>query len=130
MKLVALEIPDDPADLPGWLEGQLLGFDLAALVAELEAVQPPGPKPGATLPKILGGEREAVLDRGLAALPPERLRLLLRRPRLLLDLQELVLVEGGARWQELAARGSDPGPLVEPGWQRLDAFLEGGGADS
>ena len=36
--LVALEIPDDPALLPGWLEGHLVNTDLAALVAELEAV--------------------------------------------------------------------------------------------
>ena len=38
MNLIALEIPEDPALLPGWLEEHLVSTDLAALVAELEAV--------------------------------------------------------------------------------------------
>ena len=38
MKLVALEIPDDPALMPGWLESHLVNTDFAALVADLKAV--------------------------------------------------------------------------------------------
>ena len=30
MKLVALEIPDDPALLPGWLEGHLVNITSAS----------------------------------------------------------------------------------------------------
>ena len=29
----ALDIPEDPVQLPGWLEGHLTGLDLARLVA-------------------------------------------------------------------------------------------------
>ena len=38
MKLIALEIPENPAELAGWLDRQIVGDDLAALVAELEAI--------------------------------------------------------------------------------------------
>ncbi len=38
MTLVMADIPDDPAALPAWLDERLVGLDLGALVAELEAV--------------------------------------------------------------------------------------------
>jgi hypothetical protein len=38
MRLIALEIPDDPEELSGWLERHLVGPELSSLVAELEAV--------------------------------------------------------------------------------------------
>jgi hypothetical protein len=99
MNLVAMSIPEDPVDLPGWLERQLVSLELGALVAELTAVH--GAAEGPELTGVLGDRREAVLARGLAALPASALRQLLRQPRLLLDLQELVLTEGGPYWQHL-----------------------------
>jgi hypothetical protein len=128
MRLVALEIPDDSAELPGWLEGQLLGLDLAALIAELEAVQGGRSAESVPLDRLLGTDRGAVLERGLSALSPERLRAFLRHPRQLLDLQELLLVEGEAYWQRLAAVGSESAALGTLGWRRLDAFLRTGDA--
>ena len=86
MKLVALEIPDDLALLPGWLEGHLVNTDLAALVAELEAVHDEQPD-NLSLTDVLRDRRDAVLSRGLASLPAEGLKSLLRNPRLLLELQ-------------------------------------------
>ena len=48
---------------------------------------------------ILGNQRDAVLAKSLGSLSQERLRQLLRHPRLLLDLQELI-VSSGRRSEE------------------------------
>jgi hypothetical protein len=130
MRLIALEIPDDAADLPGWLEGHLVGLDLSALVAELEAVHGSGrglTEPPVSIETVLGSQREAVLADGLATLPHDRLRQLLRHPRLLLDLQDLVLSSGGPYWDRLAetsleqAPGSEHRAAVDRGWAWLTA---------
>ncbi len=125
MRLIALEIPDDATAFAGWLEGHLAGLDLAALVAELEAVHGP---PGEAFPleRVLGDRREAVRARGLEELPRDRLRTLLRQPRLLLELQEWLLIEGGPYWQRLASDAASPesSAIVERGWERLAAELE------
>jgi hypothetical protein len=127
MKITALEIPDDPRELPHWLEQQMVGLDLAALVAELEAVHgraAPQPRDeGGGLDALLGAHLATVGERGLAALPPEILRRLLLQPRLLLDLQEHVLVSGGKHWQHLAATSEDLRRPFERGRARLDAIL-------
>ena len=59
-------------------------------------------------------------------MPIERLREFLRHPRRLLDLQELVLVEGGAYWQRLATKTPESARPDAEGWRRLDAFLTTG----
>ena len=124
MNLIALEIPDDPALLPGWLEEHLVGTDLAALVAELEAVHGQrGGGSGFSLDQVLDGHRDDVLARGLKALPADRLRVLLCRPRLLLDLQELVLASGEPHWLDRPARAIEHAQAVERGWGRLKASL-------
>lgn len=122
MTILAMDIPDDPAGLPGWLERHLVGLELAALVAELEAVHGAAAA-GPALEQVLGDRREAVLAGGLAALPPGRLRRLLRRPRLLLDLQESVLVEGGPYWRRLAESSAGPGGPSTRGRRHLDAIF-------
>ena len=124
MNLIALEIPDDPALVPGWLEEHLASTDLAALVAELEAVH--GEHRGATglsLDQVLDGHRDDVLARGLKKLPADRLRALRCRPRLLLDLQELVLASGRPHWLDRAAQAVEHAQAVERGWGRLKASL-------
>jgi hypothetical protein len=125
MRLIALEIPDDPSALPGWLERQMTGLDLGALVAELEAVHGPRPAEPGALDRVLGDRRSEVLERGLSALPPDRLGRLLRRPRLLLDLQALVLVEGGSHWRNLGPAEAGHREAVERGRARLARFLAG-----
>jgi len=128
MRLIALEIPDDQAKLPGWLEEQLLGLDLAALVAELEAAHVPGSEKSSLMKDILGRYRAAVLENGLGSLPSAQLRLLLRQPRLLLELQELILVEGGEYWRKQSTVDRESRQILDRGWTRLDSFLATGGA--
>jgi hypothetical protein len=126
MKLMALEIPDDTAAVASWLEGNLVGMDLAALVAELEGVHTHDPKQhSSSLDEVLGNLRAAVQSRGLEALPPDRLKVLLQHPRLLLELQEWLLVEGGPYWRRVAPRhaGLDQRVALERGWERLAASL-------
>jgi hypothetical protein len=101
MPFTGLDIPDNNAELAGWLESQLVGLGLADVVAGWQAFRPVSERaPG--LDEVLGDARPAVLVRGLSALAPAQLKTLLQHPRLLLPLQELVLVEGGAHWQEHA----------------------------
>ena len=59
----------------------------------------------------------------MTALPPKRLRGLLRQPRLLLDLQELILISGGPHWLERAASEPENQQAVERGWRNLTASL-------
>jgi hypothetical protein len=125
MKLVALEIPDDTAALAGWLQDHLVGLDLAPLVAELEAVHGAAQDP-LTVDQVLGSHRDAVLAHGLGALPPKRLRQLLLKSRLLLDLQELVLTGGGPFWSELAApsaTSSNRRAALDRTWKKIDGAV-------
>jgi hypothetical protein len=131
MKLIALEIPDDATDLANWLESHLVGLDLSTLVAQLNVVhgfnqrrQNLGPDSSSiSVETILGKQRDAVLSRGLGALPPDRLRPLLHHPRLLLDLQELILISGGSYWRrrEESAADSAQKVAIDRGWDWVKA---------
>lgn len=101
MKLVAMNIPDDPTQLAGWLERHLTGPDLGRLAAELSAIH--RDEAAGSVHEMLGGQLPDVLERGLSVLPPAALRSLLCHPRLLMDLQEIVLAEGGAYWDRFPA---------------------------
>jgi hypothetical protein len=124
MRMIALEIPDESSKLPAWLEQRLVGLDLAELVAELEAVHGDdasyGPR---SLKSLLGEHRDEFLKEGLKVLPREAIRTLLKRPRLLLDLQELALVEGGEHWQRLLEMSDELHAPVEESRRRIAAKL-------
>jgi hypothetical protein len=105
MSLAIESVPDDPALLLRWLEERMVGGELRALVAELAALHNASP-PRESIRDRLGPARvEAVLQNGLRALaPPEGEELaqhLLRQPYHLLELQALVLSEGGPYWDAL-----------------------------
>jgi hypothetical protein len=124
MSLHAMEIPDEPAQLPAWLEGHLRGPYLAELVAELSAVHTADTRLRSTLQDVLGPRRQTVLTQGLTALPAEMLRQFLVQPRLLLDLQELVLSEGGNYWQQTGrTTDNELNERVDRGRQRFADFL-------
>lgn len=105
MKPVCLDIPDDTTQLAAWLERHLVGMHLADLAAELTAVH--GQTPGPALDQILGPRGDSILTQGLSVLQPMALRSLLRHPDRLLELQERILVEGGAYWDRLADRDEE-----------------------
>ena len=119
MSLVVTNMPENPASLARWLDEQLVGDRLGELVAELAGVQTPTLESG-SLRDVLGDALSGVLDRGLDAAEPAAVRGLLRQPRLLLELQERVFLEGGTYWQklprsaELAARSAEV-------WARIEA---------
>src|SRR4051794_29689530 len=102
MNLSIATIPDDPADLAGWLERRLVGLDLGALVTELSAIHRPAPPARSTLREVLDGRLDQVRASGLGCLTRDQLRLLLTRPGLLLELQEEVLSAGAPYWDQIA----------------------------
>jgi hypothetical protein len=133
MRLIAFDIPDDAAELPGWLESHLVGLELSALVAELEAVHhwdASAPEPPVSIETVLGKDRDAVLSSGLGALPRGRIRQLLRHPSLLLDLQELIVTSGHPYWQDRAkddlARELSAQAAIDRGWAQLKVSGMGG----
>lgn len=97
-----LDIPDNTAEWPAWLERRLVAPDLGELVAELNAIREPGAaQRTSTLVQVLGEVQASVLTGGLSVLDESILRRVLREPHLLLELQELVLREGGDYWQSV-----------------------------
>ena len=104
MKLYALDIPDDSTQLAEWLEGHLVGLDLAALVAELATIHGRPAQRPVPIGQILGDRLEEVRSSGLSALPSEAVRQLLVHPLILLDLQADVLENGGPYWDERVAQ--------------------------
>ncbi|MEZ6066015.1 MAG: hypothetical protein R3B90_09970 [Planctomycetaceae bacterium] len=120
MNFSVLDIPDDDQALAGWLERELVGLNLANITAGLLAFQTGSEAAAASLTQVLGAQRQAVLDRGLAALSPEQLRSLLRQPRLLPRLQEELFIHGGPHWDRVA-RASEHQQLVYRGWERVSA---------
>ncbi|MBA4191072.1 MAG: hypothetical protein C0467_24060 [Planctomycetaceae bacterium] len=123
MTLIAFTIPDDPIAVPAWLERRLLSPQFGQFVAELEATYPAyGNKVSAR--KLLGTWYERAVADGLAGVPPEFLRQLLRHPRTLLEFQETVLTEGGAHWDSVASRANEFGAAAERGRASLDALLD------
>jgi hypothetical protein len=98
-----LDFPDDPAAIASWLEKKLVGVELSRVVAELELVHGVSGVESQRRPSDPIGERwwSDVLKQGLGVLPRTVLSALLRQPRLLLDLQARVLLEGGPYWEKL-----------------------------
>jgi hypothetical protein len=123
MTLQVLDIPEDVGQLAEWLETKLLGLELGELVAELSAVHPDTAAAADSLEEVLGDQVERILVGGLKALPPESVRQFLVRPRLLLELQERVFVEGGRSWERVAAPAPEVEELIERGWRGLEEKL-------
>lgn len=103
-----LDMPDEMTLVGPWLDEHLASGHLAELVAELESIhgrgpeeqRRPRPEDAATW---LGDRLPAVLAGGLRQLGADRLGKLLRTPRLLPAIQELVFIEGGEYWNHLVA---------------------------
>lgn len=126
MTLFALDIPDEPAQLPRWLENHLIGHHLGDLVAELSAVHGAPSADQPSVRDLLGERLGGVLEGGLRVLPPGMLRKLLVRPSLLLELQELVFVHGGPYWDRATGSATSVQNQVDRGRRRLEEFLAAG----
>jgi hypothetical protein len=124
MKLLSLDLPDDPKGLARWLEAHLLSTDFARLVTELSAVQSESAPVNLTVRQVLGAWLPRVLQEGLCVVPPSELRRLLKHPPLLAELQELVLIEGGPYWDRVAASAPELKTIAERGRLRFDEFLQ------
>lgn len=103
MKLHALDIPESHADRVAWLERLIAGPELGDVAAELAVVHGAATN-GQTLDGLLGGAKQAVIDKGLAALPEPAFQQLLGHPTLLLQLQERVLAAASPYWDKLLGR--------------------------
>ena len=109
MKVCCAGDPDEPAEFIGWLDRHLVGPDLAALVAELEAVHGADAVLGRFGDQVLGDHGDAVMIRGLSALPREGSgrslpTSLVARPA------RTVLASGGEHWQRLMGFATSKGP--------------------
>jgi len=100
MKAVVTEIPDEVSDWPSWLEQQIAGLSLFDLVVGLKATSEPSNN-STTLQRVCGEQLPTIYESGLGVLRTEQIRTLFENPELLLELQERVLVEGGAYWDSV-----------------------------
>jgi len=116
-------------DEPVCLERELMGLRLHQLLADLgwSGVLSPvadAGDPTANVRQLLGGHLAGVLNRGLGSLPRSLLEQLLQQPLLLLQLQELLLCEGGPYWEQLSASLPELAALPFP--QHLEPLLSPG----
>ncbi|MEZ6126958.1 MAG: hypothetical protein R3C49_27895 [Planctomycetaceae bacterium] len=106
MTIHILTIPDDTAHWPGWLEQQLVGLHLSELIDELQVMKSSADSeraPSASLSDLLPQQQlQQVCDQGLKRLDTDTVRMLLGNPECLLDLQELVLTNGGDHWKHVS----------------------------
>lgn len=104
-------IEGDPQARVAWLENAVGGTGLPTLIDELTVLGTARldlrDATSAAARGWLGSDAAPVLEHGLARLSPGRLAELLRRPGLLVGLQELVATDGGAHWNEVARRNPD-----------------------
>lgn len=120
MTLIVTTIPEDGAQLAGWLERQLIGLDLARLVAELSAVHRARPTASKRVTDVLAGHLDQIYESGLSKVPRPLLRQLLVNPTLLLELQELVMLHGGPFWDSRPGADAKMEAHVAQGRQRLN----------
>ncbi len=123
MTLLTLTIPDDPAELTGWLERRLVSPDFGQFVAEL-AAHFPDVRGTPDFKKAFDKWAPVAVERGLSAVPADVLGQFLRHPAVLVSLQELVLTDGGAHWDEVADSSEDLTASFSQGKSALDSLIE------
>ncbi len=122
MTLHTMTIPDDPADLPGWLERRLVAPDFGRFVAELSAHFPAAPGAGPPRP-LLDKWVPVALAEGLGRVPAGLLTQLLKHPAALAAFQEQVVADGGAYWDAVLDQSDDESGSFARGKQSLDRLI-------
>jgi len=127
MKAVVTEIPDEVSDWPSWLEQQIVGMSLYDLVVGLKAINEASDanptlydhdsysvagsistdEASPTLQQVCGEQLPTIYESGLGVLSTEQIGSLFTNPELLLELQELVLIEGGSYWDSVEQSSED-----------------------
>lgn len=118
MSFLLATFPDESAARLEWLERQLVGPNLKILVQELEAIH--GKKDRIGLTEVIGNKERPLLDNGLNVLGKDEIEGLLVNPRLLIDLQERICLEGGEYWFRVNHE-----PISHEKWERLHSVLAG-----
>jgi hypothetical protein len=122
MTLHTLNIPDEPADLPRWLERRIMAPDFGRFVAELSAHFPDTEE--APLPRPLVYKwLDVALAEGLEPIPSEVLTQLLKHPAALAEFQERIVTDGGVYWDEVIDRSDDLSKSFKRGERSLDRIL-------
>ncbi|WP_278465655.1 hypothetical protein [Gimesia maris] len=99
MNLAAFDLPEETQALSEWLVSQLTGDNLSSVVTQLSAVHADQDQ-DLTLETVCGDQWENILQNGFSELTQTQLQQLLTHPYLLLELQELLLLEGSDFWQK------------------------------
>lgn len=117
MTILITTIPADPNEWAGWLEQHLVGLRLRDLIDELRLLPDSASTP---LKSLLNDQHlSEVRKRGLSALTVNQILALFGSPESLLELQEDVLVNGGAYWTSLP-----PTESVMPSIERVRRQLK------
>jgi len=117
-----MTVPDEPSELPRWLERRLMAPDFGRFVAELLA-HFPATAGSVPLRHLLDRPLQAALTEGLEPVPPEVLSQLLKHPSLLVVFQERIVMDGGAYWDDVISRSDDLSEPFERGKRSLERML-------
>jgi len=116
-----MTVPDDPAEIPRWLERRVMAPDFGLFVAELQAHFPA--EANAPCQALFNRWLPVALAEGFDSIPLNALSQLLRHPAELAAVQERIVVDGGAYWDEVAEQSDELIGAVENGRQSLDRIF-------
>lgn len=122
MTLHTMTVPDDPSELPRWLERRFMAPDFGRFIAELAAHFPAAS--GSALPRhAFDRWLQVAMEEGLEPLPSEVLNQLLKCPAALATFQERIVSDGGTYWDEVLERSDDLTGAFERGKQSLKRLM-------
>src|SRR6185437_6595880 len=119
--LRTMTVPDDPAELPRWLERRVMAPDFGLFIAELQAHFPAAENAPCQPP--FNRWLPIALSEGFDSIPLNALSQLLRHPAELAAVQERIVVDGGAYWDQIAEQSDELVEAVESGRQSLDRIF-------
>jgi hypothetical protein len=120
--LHTMTVPDEPSELPRWLERRLMAPSFGRFVAELMAHFPATPGSDPTRHPF---DRwlPVALTEGLELVPAEVLSQLLKHPGVLVVFQERIVTDGGAYWDDVINRSDGLSGPFERGKRSLERML-------